>query len=431
MKNPLNRRLLRIFVFSILFCVTSILCRSQPRGVVCSDGFGSFNSKSRTGVTVSVGAIKNGEFAQRDCKAEFTWNQQNMTVEPDAWQVDVDLMDADLGLGAPVVALQVKRSSADPLMEYDIYSLKKPPQKLRTITGGDFFRAADTNLDGHIEIWTADAGAIDNFENLPLSTFDFAPTIALRFEKSRLVDVSSEFQPQYDRQIAMVRAQLDALDLSDFKASDGKLSTLSGFTVDEFHSLRTTKIKVLEIVWCYLYSGRDRDAWQALGEMWPSADFDRIHESILNARDRGIRSKVDGVSSELSHPNSKKHILIYDRVGGGQPVRPDLPAQDWRALVEISDGTEDRKPLMPPADTRPQIILIRRPTPPQGQQGPLNTATILNLVIDPAGKVWSAKIKGEPDKALIDATAGWKFVPAFKGSHAVAFREDLVVSPEQ
>jgi hypothetical protein len=431
MKNPLNRRRLRIFEFSIFFCVISTLCRSQSHGVVCSDGFGSFNFKSTTGVTVSVGAAKNGEFAQRDCKAEFTWNQQNLMVEPDAWQVDVDLMDADLGLGAPVVALQVKRSSADPLMEYDIYSLKMPPRKLRTITGGDFFRAADTNLDGRIEIWTADAGTIDNFENLPLSTFDFAPTIVLRFEKSRLVDVSSEFQPQYDRQIAMLRAQLDARDLSDFKASDGKLSTVSALTVDEFHSLRITKVKVLEMVWCYLYSGRDRDAWQALAETWPSADFDRIHESILNTRDRGIRSEIDGVSSELSHPNSKKHILIYDQVAGGQPARPDLPADDWRALVETTSNTDDRKPLIPPADTRPQIILIRRPAPPQGQQGPLNTATIVNLVIDPAGKVWSAQIKGEPDKALIDATAGWKFVPAFKGNHAVAFREDLVVSPEQ
>jgi hypothetical protein len=89
-----------------------------------------------------------------------------------------------LGLGSPVVALEVKRSSADPLMEYDIYSLKEPPQKLRTITGGDFFRAAATDLNGRIEIWTADAGAIDNFENLPLSTFDFAPMIVLRFEKT-------------------------------------------------------------------------------------------------------------------------------------------------------------------------------------------------------------------------------------------------------
>jgi hypothetical protein len=72
MKNPLYRRRLKIFEFSILFCVISTLCRSQPHDVVCNDGFGSFNFKSITGVTVSVGAAKNGEFAQRNCKAEFT-----------------------------------------------------------------------------------------------------------------------------------------------------------------------------------------------------------------------------------------------------------------------------------------------------------------------------------------------------------------------
>jgi hypothetical protein len=115
----------------------------------------------------------------------------------------------------------------------------------------------------------------------------------------------------------MLRAHLDARDSSDFKASDGKLSTMFGLAVDKLHSLRITKVKILEIVWCYLYSRRDRDAWQALAEMWPSADFDRIHESILNTRDLGIRSEVDGVSSELSHPNSKKHILICDQVVGG------------------------------------------------------------------------------------------------------------------
>jgi hypothetical protein len=42
------------------------------------------------------------------------------------------------------------------------------------------------------------------------------------------------------------------------------------------------------------------DVRTQLAEMWPTADFDRIHESILNTRDRGIRSKADGVSSELA-----------------------------------------------------------------------------------------------------------------------------------
>jgi hypothetical protein len=64
--------------------------------------------------------------------------------------------------------------------------------------------------------------------------------------------------------------------LSDFKNSDGQLSTLSPPKMEELHRLRMTKIKVLEIVWCYLYSGREQDAWRALADMWPAADFDRF-----------------------------------------------------------------------------------------------------------------------------------------------------------
>ncbi|MGA2414536.1 MAG: hypothetical protein ABSF59_08800 [Candidatus Sulfotelmatobacter sp.] len=78
-------------------------------------------------------------------------------------------------------------------MKYEIYSLRKPPRSLRTINGGDFFGAADADLDGRIEIWTGHAGAVDAFEGLTPGEFDFAPTLALRFEHRRPVDVSSEF----------------------------------------------------------------------------------------------------------------------------------------------------------------------------------------------------------------------------------------------
>jgi hypothetical protein len=35
------------------------------------------------------------------------------------------------------------------------------------------------------------------------------------------------------------------------------------------HRRRVTKIKVLEIVWAYMDSGREVQAWEALAEMWP------------------------------------------------------------------------------------------------------------------------------------------------------------------
>ena len=119
-------------------------------------------------------------------------------------QLDVDVLGADLGLGTPVVAFQVKKSAADWDMTYLIYSLQKPPQLLRTITGGDFFRAADTDLKGRVEIWTGDVRAISGFEGFLPGEFDFAPTVVLRFERNRLTDVSAEYQPRFDEQIAKV-----------------------------------------------------------------------------------------------------------------------------------------------------------------------------------------------------------------------------------
>ena len=437
-------RLWEVILFVCVSCsiaVHATTCNvTQPNGntppgeqpdnqqVVCSGGFGSFDAESTTGLTVSVGAARNGEFAARACQAKLSWDKQDLLVEPVAWKVDVDAMGVDLGVGSLVVALQVKTTKVDPLMKYEIYSLRKPPQQLRVITGGDFYSAADTDLDGRIEIWTDDAGAVNGFENLTLAALDFAPTVVLRFERRQLIDVSSEFRSHFDHQIAVVRAQLNAQQLSDFKNSDGKLSPVLPLSLDELRRLRATKIKVLEIVWGYLYSGREQDAWNALADMWPAADFDRIRTSMLNARAHGIRSEVDGVSHKLSPSHFKKrHAMIFDRVSDLAPT-----GQDPRpVIVELPigfAGPSKHKHTFE-ADTFPVQILLRRPAPSDASQARLGTEVVVNLVIDAAGKVRSAKTEGKPDKALIDATKDWKFIPAFKDGQPVASRLRLGVIP--
>jgi len=422
MTYPLNGRLVRPFLFGAFLCAMPIVGSSQR--VVCSDGFGSFDATSASGVAVSVGPPKESGLARRACQAKLSWDNQKMQVEPGAWQVDIDLMGVDLGLGPRVAALQIEDTELDPLMRYEIYSLTKPPRKLRTITGGDFYRAADTNLDGQIEIWTSDAGAVNGFEGLPLSALDFAPPIALRFDRQKLIDVSSEFQPQFDRKIATVRAQLDAQELSAFKNTDGKLSSMSPLTMTELHGLVATKIRVLEIVWCYLYSGREQEAWRALADMWPADDFDRIRQSILDARERGIRSEVDGVSRPSSGSRRKKQVMIYDRltesiVPGGGPV----------PVVNETGGPDDKMRAFE-IDTQPLPIFQRRPPPPAGAPADsLNVEVVVNMVIDSAGKVWSIKTEGKPDQDLIDASAEWKFVPGLKNGRPVACRLRLGLVP--
>jgi hypothetical protein len=82
------------------------------------------------------------------------------------------------------------------------------------------------------------------------------------------------------------------------------------------------------------------------------------------------------------------------------------------------------------ADTYPQPILFRRPLPPQGvPAATLNAEVEVDMVIDAAGKVWSINIEGKPDKDLMDASAGWKFIPALKDGRPVASRLRLGVTP--
>jgi hypothetical protein len=128
-------------------------------------------------VTVSVGARKSGALATRACEARLIWNKGELVVVPEAWSIDIDVLGADLGSGVPVITFQAKKFNTDQLATYEVYSLQPEPKLLRTITGGGFFRAIDTNLDGRIEIWTSDASGVDGFENLALADFDFAPTV--------------------------------------------------------------------------------------------------------------------------------------------------------------------------------------------------------------------------------------------------------------
>jgi hypothetical protein len=408
--HPPRALRVRALLSSIFFCLVSSFCSSQTHDLVCSDGSGKFEVKFTTGVTVSVGAAKNGGLSRRVCKATLTWDRQDLQVVPEASQVDIDALGVDLGLDMPVVAFQVKNFDSDSGLAYQIYSLQKPPRLLRTITGGDFFSAADTDLDGHIEIWTGDA-ALDGFENLALSELDFAPTIVLRFENHRLMDVSSEFRSNFDGQIAEVRARLDSHELTDFRSSDGKLPVMSPMPVEQLHRLRIAKIKILEIVWAYLYSGREQEAWHALADFWPPADFDRVRASIMNSYTRGIHSQVDGVSPGSSRLHLKHSAYVYNS------------ATDTEGKPAGSDSANLT------ADTKPQAILLRRPPPLDTQDALPKSEEMVDLVIDAAGKVRSAKMVGAADKDLISATADWKFIPAFRNGRAVASRMRLAVVP--
>ena len=398
----------------LLLSAAAGVCHAQNHDVICKNGAGDFEEEFHTGVRAHVGAARNGELATRLCDATLSWENGNLAVATATSQLDVDAFGVDLGLGVPVVAFQVKKTAAECCMEYKIYSLRNPAVFLRGITGGEFFSAADTDLDGRVEIWTDDAAALSGFENLLLSDLDFPPPIVLRFVRGRLLDASSEFRPYFDRKIAEVRAKLDSQDVSDFKSSDGKLAPSAVFSASRLFHLRSIKIKVLEIVWSYLYSGREEEAWRNLAGMWPAADVDRIRAALLRVRARGIRAQVDGVST-ATRTGREAQTKIFDATT--MPVAtPGLTPKGVDLKLEI---------------TTPKAILMLRPPPANAfELGLAQTESQLELVIDSAGKVRSVEVLGAQtaDEGLLNSTTTWKFIPAFNGGQPVASRILLGVS---
>jgi hypothetical protein len=168
--------------------------------------------------------------------------------------------------------------------------------------------------------------------------------------------------------------------------------------------LRGVKAQVLEIVWSYLYSGREQEAWRSLAEMWPSADLDRIHEEILRSRARGIGAQLDGVST--ARPASSSQARIFDAINVPERAKPELVV--------------------------PQPIMLRRSPPLDfSEESSAFSELMLELVIDSAGKVRSAQPSGGAawsDAELKDAVRRWKFIPAFRQGRAVASRTGLAVS---
>jgi hypothetical protein len=412
MRSRIGAAALGLFLFS---CLTAGACHAQSRDVVCREGVGDFEAEFLTGVKVRIGPTRFGDLESRVCAASLSWADQNQLITDTAFETDVDAFGVDLGVGAPVAALQVKKSKGDCCVEYRIYSLRAPPALLRTITGGEFFSAADTDLDGRVEIWTNDAAAVEGFESLRLRDLDFAPPVVLRFVRGRLLDTSSEFQLYYDQKITEERAKLNPQDLGDFKTSDGKLASPSTLPPGWLLRLRGVKMRVLEIVWSYLYSGREENAWRALDEMWPAADLDRIRAALLNSRAHGIRAQVDGMSTPIP-VGSRNHVKIFD----GTVVVTATPGLTPK-------GVKPKEEIKPP-----RAILMERPPPVTAVEIEMaQSESTLKLIIDSAGKVRSVEAMGNApsvDEGLMKSTANWKFIPAFSNGEPVASQIFLGVS---
>ncbi|MBZ5661978.1 MAG: energy transducer TonB [Acidobacteriia bacterium] len=333
----------------------------------------------------------------RECQASLQWKEENIVVAEKAAQIDLDLFGVDLSKDGAVAAFQIKKTPGECCASYQIYSLEKRPRLLRTITGGSYFTASDKDLDGRIEIWTDDSAAMNGLDGLQVAYVDYPPAYVLRFENGRLLDASGEFQDYFDGIAGRVRDQIKPDSLREFQLSDGRLQPDSSSDFERISRLRAVKIQALEIVWAYLYSGREQEAWHALAEMWPAGDAERIRREVTNARANGILAQVDSVSTTNGQAR-KKPSSVYKQ----SEVTPAKAIYLWR-----------------PSPSNPLEYSL------------LETEVVLDLVIDSAGKVSSAAPvgkEGTADAALLSAAKEWKFIPGLKNGHSVASRLRLYTS---
>jgi hypothetical protein len=178
------------------------------------------------------------------------------------------------GDGNPSLILEGYSGGEHCCYTYEIASLGEKPVILPPIKNQAPFFFFKDPASGQFRIMTSD-GAFASFEGLCQACTPF-PRVVLQMEAAGLRDVSPQFVEQYDSEIALARAKIAEGDIGKFLVAD-------------FQDARKV---VLEIVFAYLYSGREGEAWRALDEMWPAGDRERIKKLILQTKARGILSTL-------------------------------------------------------------------------------------------------------------------------------------------
>lgn len=105
------------------------------------------------------------------------------------------------------------------------------------------------------------------------------PVIRFEFVDGGLRDVGARFDGYYDVEIMRTRRKLTPHKVRDLRL--GRLEETERGVIGA---------RVLKIVFSYLYSGREKQAWKELSLAWPPADVKRVKAAIIETRARGSLS---------------------------------------------------------------------------------------------------------------------------------------------
>ncbi|MFZ0731695.1 MAG: hypothetical protein WAM79_05170 [Candidatus Sulfotelmatobacter sp.] len=178
------------------------------------------------------------------------------------------------GNGHPSLILEGYSGGAHCCFTYRLVDLAEKPVVLSPIKNASPFFFFKDPASKQFRIMAGD-GAFDYFDGMCHACAPF-PRVVLRADDAGLRDVSADFVEQYDSEIALARAKIGNGEIGQFQIAD----------------FNDAKAVVLEIVYCYLYSGREQQAWQTLDEMWPAAGRERIKKLIVAMRAKGLLSEL-------------------------------------------------------------------------------------------------------------------------------------------
>ncbi|HET7107813.1 MAG TPA: hypothetical protein VFI38_13465 [Candidatus Acidoferrum sp.] len=199
---------------------------------------------------------------------------------------EIPISERDVsGDGIPDLVLEGFSGGLHCCWTYYVISLGPKPGLLLKFENGReaSFHEDEKGRGFHIEM---EDGAFDYFDGLCHACTPF-PFVILKIDSNRLVDISPDYTDAYDDVVKESRAALTAQDLAEVAAMTTNPS--------ESHAagVRNAIRRMLEIVFAYLYSGREALARQELRTMWPQFDQDRMWNLIQQQRAEGILRYVD------------------------------------------------------------------------------------------------------------------------------------------
>ena len=253
-------RVLRSFL--LLALLGPAICAAQSEG--CLNGSGDQTRRLPSGYVLTISP--SGE-ARRPCSVELADSAGKVTYAAAGYAIRL------LGPGKGGAGLVVEQVSAAHSYKYAFFSLDPPRLGVRLSNSFPFTLHSSADRT----VLRTSEGAFGALGLAP----EFAPRadLFLEFDGHRLRDASASYRREYDHAIAQARQRLWARDLQALR-DNGPLDQPE------------MRQAILTIVGEYLYSGREKQAWQALEDMWPPVDREHIRRQILDARARGLLSQI-------------------------------------------------------------------------------------------------------------------------------------------